>query len=93
MLILKTDVTQADSRAKWPKFWQSPYESKTIAFCYFVSIRMIEEVFLMKILLKMCLQYINKRKISTYKTATLTSQLVGNNSEFSPKFGNFVQAV
>ena len=54
---------------------------------------MIEEVFLMKILLKMCLQYINKRKISTYKTATLTSQLVGNNSEFSPKFGNFVQAV
>ena len=31
-----------------------------------------------------------RRKRSIYKTATLTSHLVGNNSEILPKFGNFV---
>ena len=35
--------------------WQPHCQSKTIAFCYFVSIYVIEKIFLMKIPLKMCL--------------------------------------
>ena len=53
---------------------------------------MIETVFHMKILLKMCLYEI-KRKRSTYKTATLTSHLAGNSSVILPKLENLVEAV
>ena len=73
--------------------WQPNYQSKTIAFSYFVSIHMIEKVFLMKILLKMCLKYEIKRKRSIYKTATLTSHLVDNNSEILREFGDFARTV
>ena len=73
--------------------WQPNYQSRTIAFSYFVSIHMIEKVFLKQILLKMCLWYKIKRKRSISKTATPASHLVDNNSEILPKFGGFVRTV